>query len=115
MSRGPIGRRWRAGPAEGTGTKGATMAPDSALDAIRDEAGAFVDANWDLDLTVAEWWERLAASGWAFPTWPTEWFGKGLGNDALGAIDSVFRDRRALGAPGGLGQMMGGPVLMRHG
>jgi alkylation response protein AidB-like acyl-CoA dehydrogenase len=91
------------------------MAPDSALDAFRDEAGAFIDANWDLDLTVAEWWERLAASGWAFPTWPTEWFGKGLDNDALGAIDAVFRDRRALGAPGGLGQMMGGPVLMRHG
>ena len=91
------------------------MAPGSVLDELRDEAGHWIEANWDLDLTVAEWWERLGTSGWGFPTWPTQWFGKGLDNDALGVIDAVFRDTRVLGAPGGLGQMMGGPVLMRHG
>ncbi len=91
------------------------MAAGGALEELRDQAATWVEANWDLDLTVAEWWERLASSGWGFPTWPTEWFGKGLDNDALAAIDAVFRDQRALGAPGGLGQMMGGPVLMRHG
>jgi alkylation response protein AidB-like acyl-CoA dehydrogenase len=91
------------------------MAAGGALEELRDQAATWVEANWDLDLTVAEWWECLASSGWGFPTWPTEWFGKGLDNDALAAIDAVFRDQRALGAPGGLGQMMGGPVLMRHG
>src|ERR1017187_8407465 len=91
------------------------MAPGSALEVLGDEAGRWIDANWDLDRTVAEWWELLATSRWGFPTWPTEWFGKGLDADALATIDAVFREKRALGAPGGLGQMMGGPVLMRHG
>jgi alkylation response protein AidB-like acyl-CoA dehydrogenase len=91
------------------------MAPGGTLEDLRDQAATWLEANWDLNLTVAEWWERLGGSGWGFPTWPTEWFGKGLDNDALATIDGVFREKRALGAPGGLGQMMGGPVLMRHG
>jgi alkylation response protein AidB-like acyl-CoA dehydrogenase len=91
------------------------MAPGSTLDELGDEAGGWLEANWDLDLTVGEWWDRLATARWAFPTWPTEWFGQGLDNDALATIDGVFRHKGALGAPGGLGQMMGGPVLMRHG
>jgi alkylation response protein AidB-like acyl-CoA dehydrogenase len=91
------------------------MATSGALDDLRDEAVQFVEENWDLDLTVGEWWERLARSGLGFPTWPTEWFGKGLDNAGLGVVDSVFREKNVLGAPGGLGQMMGGPVLMRHG
>ncbi len=84
-------------------------------DQLREEVTAFLDQEWDLDLTVGDWWERLARSGWGFPTWPTEWFGKGLGTDQLPTIDAVFKERGVLGAPGGLGQMMGGPVLMRHG
>ena len=33
---------------------------------------------WDPDITVREWWERLAQSGYGFPHWPTEWFGKSM-------------------------------------
>ena len=57
------------------------MAAMTELDELRDEAAAFLDENWDLGLTLGEWWERLARSGFAFPTWPTEWFGRGLGNE----------------------------------
>jgi len=95
--------------------KGAAVAVTSGLDELRDEAAEFLDTHWNLDLTVGEWWETLARSGLGFPTWPTEWFGRGLAVDALVVLDGVFSERKALGAPGGLGQMMGGPVLMRHG
>jgi alkylation response protein AidB-like acyl-CoA dehydrogenase len=91
------------------------MASSNGTDQLRREVNAFIDEEWDLELTVAEWWARLARSGWGFPTWPTEWFGKGLDNDQLPTLDAVFSERRVLGAPFGLGQMMGGPVLMRHG
>jgi alkylation response protein AidB-like acyl-CoA dehydrogenase len=87
----------------------------SELDELRDEAVAFLDEHWDLDLTLGAWWEALARSGLGFPTWPTEWFGRALGNDALGVLGELFRAHGAVGAPGGLGQMMGGPVVMRHG
>ena len=42
------------------------------------EVNAWLEANWDPDLTVAEWWERLGTSGWAVPAWPEDSFGKGL-------------------------------------
>ena len=32
------------------------------------EVSAWLEANWDPDLTVAEWWERLGTSGWAVQT-----------------------------------------------
>ncbi|HET9731581.1 MAG TPA: acyl-CoA dehydrogenase family protein [Acidimicrobiales bacterium] len=85
------------------------------LDAVRDEVAAWLDAHWDPEITVRRWWEVLALSGWGFPTWPTEWCGRGLGSDALSVVSDEFSARGALGAPAGLGQMMGGPVVMQHG
>jgi len=79
------------------------------------EVERFLDEQWDPDLTVGEWWDRLARSGWGFPTWPRQWHGHGLPPEALAEVSAIFRARGALGAPGGLGQLMGGPVLMRHG
>jgi alkylation response protein AidB-like acyl-CoA dehydrogenase len=88
---------------------------NDAESAVRAEVEAFLDARWDPEITVGEWWERLAESGWGFPTWPTEWFGRGGDNDLLNLVSEVFQERGALGAPSGLGQTMGGPVVMQHG
>ena len=49
-----------------------------------EELDAWLDANWDPDLTVAEWWERLGTSGWAHPALPSDAYGKGVSRtDAL--------------------------------
>jgi len=29
------------------------------------EVTAWLEANWDPDITVAEWWDRLGSAGWA--------------------------------------------------
>ena len=86
------------------------MASTAELAAVRREVSEWVDANWDPDMTVGKWWERLARSGWGFPTWPTRWSGRGLGPDGLSVVSEVFGDHGVLGAPGGLGQTMGGPA-----
>ena len=31
------------------------------------EVRAWLEENWDPDLTVGEWWERLGLAGWAAP------------------------------------------------
>jgi alkylation response protein AidB-like acyl-CoA dehydrogenase len=87
----------------------------SELDAVRDEVRAWLDEHWDPDLTVREWWQRIAEAGWAFPTWPNEWYGRGLNPAALEAVGQAFRAKGAMGAPSGLGQTMGGPVVIEHG
>ena len=58
------------------------------------EVTAWLEANWDPDLTVAEWWDRLGRSGWAVPTWPEEWYGKGLSRAAA----RPGREKRAIAA-----------------
>ncbi len=45
------------------------------LDDVRSSARRWFEANWDPDLDLATWWERLADSGYAPRTWPTEWHG----------------------------------------
>jgi alkylation response protein AidB-like acyl-CoA dehydrogenase len=88
---------------------------DEAERVVRSEVEVFLDEQWSLEITVGDWWDRLAESGWGFPTWPTEWFGRGGDNDLLTLVSAVFQERGVLGAPGGLGQTMGGPVVMQHG
>ncbi|MCC6226767.1 MAG: acyl-CoA dehydrogenase family protein [Microthrixaceae bacterium] len=84
-------------------------------DAVVDELTDFLETNWDPDLTVAEWWQRLGTSGWAAPGWPVEWFGKGLSRDDTVRAQQAISDFGALGAPGGLGLLLAGPTIVTHG
>jgi alkylation response protein AidB-like acyl-CoA dehydrogenase len=79
------------------------------------EVKSWLEENWDPDLTVAEWWERLGTSGWGVPTWPAEWFGKGLSRAEAVAVQQAIADHGALPAPGGLGLMLAGPTITVHG
>jgi alkylation response protein AidB-like acyl-CoA dehydrogenase len=85
-----------------------------AYEAAREEALSWLIANWDPSLTVRSWWARLAESGWGFPTWPEAWFGRGLSAEAGAGVRSAFSEAGAL-PPTGLGQMLGGPMLLLHG
>jgi alkylation response protein AidB-like acyl-CoA dehydrogenase len=84
-------------------------------DAVRAEAEAWLREHWDPDLRVREWWAMLAESGWGFPAWPREWFGRGLRPDQAVAARQAFVEVGALGPPASLGQLLGGPTLLTHG
>jgi alkylation response protein AidB-like acyl-CoA dehydrogenase len=92
----------------------ATEAPTS-IDAVLDELRTFLHENWDPDLTVGEWWERLGASGWASPGLPTNAYGKGLSRaDAVTASNEIA-SFGAVGAPWGLGLLLAAPTIATHG
>jgi alkylation response protein AidB-like acyl-CoA dehydrogenase len=82
---------------------------------VTSEVTAWLEENWDPDLTVGEWWDRLGNSGWAAPTWPEEWFGKGLSRQEAVAVQGAVARFGALGAPGGLGLLLAGPTIATHG
>ena len=84
------------------------------VDAIRDAAAAWLREHWNPDLSVREWWVLLAESGWGFPAWPREWFGRGLRAEAAAAVRQAFFEAGAIGPPGSLGQRLGGPTLLTH-
>jgi alkylation response protein AidB-like acyl-CoA dehydrogenase len=85
-----------------------------AYEAARAAATQWLTANWDPELTVRDWWARLADSGWGFPTWPEAWFGKGMSADAAAGVRSAYAESGVLPPPTGLGQLLGGPMLLVH-
>lgn len=87
---------------------------DTATDVVA-ELTAWLEENWDPELTVAEWWERLGLAGWVAPTWPTEWFGRGLSRDEAVRVQQTIAEFGALPAPGGLGLLLAGPTIVTHG
>ena len=89
--------------------------PSASPAAVESSVRSWLSDNWDERLTLRVWWARLAEAGLAFPTWPTELHGRGWTSAALGACSRAFADAGAIGAPTGLGTLMGGPVVLRFG
>ena len=80
-----------------------------------DEIRTWLAENWRDDLTLRAWWAKLAAAGWSFPSWPRGYGGNDLSAADTRIVTQAIGDAGAIGAPGGLGQMMGGPVVIQHG
>ena len=88
-----------------------TEQSNDAVDAVR----GWLSENWDPDLTVAEWWNRLGLSGWAAPGLPENAYGKGLNRNDAVAVQNAIAEFGALGAPGGLGLLLAAPTIAAHG
>ena len=83
---------------------------------VRVELEAWLDENWDEDLTVSEWWQRIAPSGYAHPTLPAHAGGKGWGRDLAAVVNSVIVEKGVMGPPiAGLGWMLAAPTIAAHG
>ncbi len=87
--------------------------PEAA--AVRSEARAWFAENWDPDLTLGDWWERLAESGWGFPTWSSDWYGRGMPSQLAAVVAEERKQAGAFGPPSGIGVMMAGPTIVAHG
>lgn len=74
-------------------------------DAIRQEVRAWLEENWDPNLPLVEWREKLADAGWGQPTWPVEYYGRGLGADEAAVIKAEF-DRVGAVGPATVGPRM---------
>jgi alkylation response protein AidB-like acyl-CoA dehydrogenase len=91
-----------------------TLTPTTGDDVV-DELRAWLDGNWDPDLTVEEWWQRLGLSGWAAPGLPTNAYGRGLARNDAVRVQNEIAEYGALGAPAGLGLLLAAPTIATHG
>ncbi|MDH4146895.1 MAG: acyl-CoA dehydrogenase family protein, partial [Acidimicrobiia bacterium] len=82
---------------------------------IAEQAGAWYEENWDSQLTLAEWWERLGRSGWAFPSWPEGYGGKGLPRALAKAAIAERARRGAFGPPSGIATFLAAPTILAYG
>ena len=90
------------------------MSATETMDAVT-EVKDWLSANWDPDLTVGQWWERLGTSGWAAPMLPANAYGRGLARAEAVRVQEAIADSGALAAPGGLGLLLAGPTIATHG
>ena len=84
-------------------------------DDLLSEVRSWLQQNWDPDLTVGEWWERLGLAGWSAPSLPSNAYGKGIPRTDAVAVSNEIAGFGALGAPAGLGLLLAAPTIAAHG
>jgi alkylation response protein AidB-like acyl-CoA dehydrogenase len=82
--------------------------------AAREEIRAWIAAHWDPDLPLREWRRRLLESGWATPSWPAEWYGRGLPPAVDAVVAEELSAAGAVGPPLGAGIGLAAPTLLAH-
>ena len=87
----------------------------SAADDVRRDVKAWLADNWDPDLSLLAWRTKLVESGWATPTWPADWYGRGLPGWAEPIVHEEFAAAGAVGTAVGGGMGLAAPTLLAHG
>jgi alkylation response protein AidB-like acyl-CoA dehydrogenase len=86
-----------------------------AADRIRDEVRQWLAANWARDITVREWWRRLAEARLTAPGWP-EPYGRGYPASAARVVTRELAQAGAVAPPAGaVALRLAGPTLLEHG
>ena len=78
------------------------------------DIAAWIRENWQLDLILAVWWQRLTDAGYAQPTWPVGLGGVGATHAQARRIGAELAAAGAIAGPGGNGPNMAGPTILAH-
>ncbi|MEM7341397.1 MAG: acyl-CoA dehydrogenase family protein [Actinomycetota bacterium] len=65
-------------------------ASSATADAVAAEVRQWLAENHEPDLDRSTWLGRLADSGWAAPSWPAEWHGRGLDPSLTNVVKAEF-------------------------
>jgi alkylation response protein AidB-like acyl-CoA dehydrogenase len=71
--------------------------------------------SWDPDLSLIEWRGRLVDSGWAVPSWSSDWFGRDLPVWADRVAHHTIREAGGVSVPLGGGMGLAAPTMYDHG
>lgn len=82
---------------------------------IRSLVTNWARATWDPTMTLGDWWRRLAEAGLAVPNWPVDWLGRGWTRAQAVVAHAALVEAGVPGPPAGLGVMLAGPTILRHG
>ncbi len=84
-------------------------------ESVKADAQRWFAEYWDPDLPLGQWWQLLADSGWAFPSWPEGFGGRGLSSAATKAAVQARREAGAFGPPNGVATFLAAPTIMHYG
>jgi alkylation response protein AidB-like acyl-CoA dehydrogenase len=87
----------------------------ASIETVQSDAAAWARSNWNPDLTVAEWWQRLFDERYALPSLPATAYGRGYSRAHEQAVWRGFDQVGALGPASGISTMMAAPTIAEHG
>ncbi|MFT7645279.1 MAG: alkylation response protein AidB-like acyl-CoA dehydrogenase [Candidatus Poriferisodalaceae bacterium] len=90
-------------------------AHSAGYSATQAAAADWYAANWDPTLPLGQWWEKLFAAGWAFPTWPEGFGGQGLKGGEAKAANRARLEAGAYGSPNGVATFLAAPTILHYG
>ena len=86
--------------------------PIAEPEGFRTELQRWIANNWDLQVTVGEWWDRLAGAGLTAPTWPRSQGGLAATTAIQGVVEEELANIGAIAPPVmGLGIRMIGAAV----
>src|SRR2546425_870253 len=82
---------------------------------VRAEVRAWLAANWDPEMSLVAWRNKLVDSGWGMPHWPEAWYGRGLPLGLVRAVEEEFARIGAVGVAKSGVRLLAAATLLEHG
>ncbi len=82
---------------------------------IRSEVSEWLGRNWDPDVSLVEWRNKLADSGWGVPGWSSQWYGRDLPAALLTVVEEEFAKANAVGIARTGIRMLAAATILEHG
>jgi alkylation response protein AidB-like acyl-CoA dehydrogenase len=82
---------------------------------VRAEVRAWLEANWNPELGLVEWRNKLCESGWGAPHWPKQWYGRDLPVAFVPVVDEEFARIGAIGVAKAGIRTLAAATILAHG
>jgi alkylation response protein AidB-like acyl-CoA dehydrogenase len=82
---------------------------------VRAEVRTWLAANWDPEMSLVAWRNKLVDSGWGMPQWPEAWYGRGLPLGLVRAVEEEFANIGAVGVAKSGVRLLAAATLLEHG
>jgi len=84
-------------------------------ESVRAEVRAWLEANWDPNLGLVAWRNKLIDAGWGAPSWPKAWHGRDLPAHLAAVVDQEIRRAGAVGVARAGVRNLAAQTLLAHG
>src|SRR6202051_792106 len=82
---------------------------------VRAEVRAWLAANWDPEMSLVTWRNKLADSGWGMPQWPEAWYGRRLPVSLARVVEEEFAAVGAVSVAKSGVRLLAAATLLEHG
>jgi alkylation response protein AidB-like acyl-CoA dehydrogenase len=82
---------------------------------VRAEVRTWLAANWNSEMSLVAWRNKLVDSGWGMPQWPEAWYGRGLPLGLVRVVEEEFARIGAVGVAKSGVRLLAAATLLEHG